>query len=122
NIREMRTVEDQILRTADLLRQQAAERDAHSRQREKTRIALEAAHADLESFTYSVSHDLRAPLRAVAGFSRILLDDHAGKLDTEGQRLLGVVIDGTAGMGRMIEAILTFSRTGRAELKMTTVD
>jgi light-regulated signal transduction histidine kinase (bacteriophytochrome) len=83
---------------------------------------LELANKDLESFSYSVSHDLRAPLRAVDGFSRILLEDYAGKLDAEGQRVLNVIREGTAKMSRMIDDILQFSRAGRTEITPTPVD
>jgi light-regulated signal transduction histidine kinase (bacteriophytochrome) len=83
---------------------------------------LELANGELESFSYSVSHDLRAPLRAIDGFSQILLEDYAAKLDTEGQRLLNVVRDSTVKMSRMIDDILAFSRAGRTELATGSVD
>jgi light-regulated signal transduction histidine kinase (bacteriophytochrome) len=83
---------------------------------------LEAANKDLEEFSYSVSHDLRTPLRAIDGFSRILLEDYGDKLDTEGQRVLNVVRDGTLRMGRLIDDILAFSRLGRLVIKAEPVD
>lgn len=83
---------------------------------------LETANRDLESFAYSVSHDLRTPLRAVDGFSKILLEDYADKLDAEGQRVLNVVRDSTARMSRLIEDILSFSRVGRAEISQLPMD
>jgi light-regulated signal transduction histidine kinase (bacteriophytochrome) len=83
---------------------------------------LEGANKELESFSYSVSHDLRTPLRAIDGFSRILLDDYAGKLDDEGKRLLNVVRDNTSRMGQLIDDILKFSRTGRLELAFSEID
>jgi signal transduction histidine kinase len=85
-------------------------------------MQLEAANKELEAFSYSVSHDLRAPLRAIDGFSHILLDDYAGKLDEEGQRLLSVVRDNTGRMGQLIDDMLQFSRTGRLELNFAQVD
>jgi light-regulated signal transduction histidine kinase (bacteriophytochrome) len=69
-----------------------------------------------------VSHDLRTPLRAIDGFSRILLEDYADKLDAEARRILNVVRAGTLKMGRMIDDILAFSRAGRLELKTVPVD
>lgn len=83
---------------------------------------LQAANADLESFSYSVSHDLRAPLRAIDGFAAILREDYAPVLDIEGQRLLKVVSDNAKKMGWLIDDILTISRAGRIELQMLTLD
>lgn len=83
---------------------------------------LETAIKELESFSYSVSHDLRVPLRAVDGFSRILIEEYQGKLDAEGIRLLDVVRGNTQKMAQLIDDILGFSRTGRAELAPEEVD
>jgi len=78
--------------------------------------------ADLESFTYTVSHDLRAPLRAISGFSGILLDEYTAVLDTEGRRLLDVIIDNTRRMGQLIDDLLSFSRLGRSEMNRSCID
>ncbi|MBI3479823.1 MAG: two-component sensor histidine kinase [Nitrosomonadales bacterium] len=83
---------------------------------------LEASNVELESFSYSVSHDLRVPLRAVDGFSRILLEEYQSKLDAEGQRLLNVVRDNTKRMAQLIDDILAFSRVGRVEVTRVEVD
>jgi light-regulated signal transduction histidine kinase (bacteriophytochrome) len=83
---------------------------------------LEGVNRDLESFSYSVSHDLRAPLRAIDGFSRILLEDYADSLDAEGQRVLNVVRDSTLKMAHLIDDILAFSRAGRIEMNPVPVD
>jgi PAS domain S-box-containing protein len=83
---------------------------------------LEAANKELEAFSYSVSHDLRTPLRAIDGFSRILLEEYTNKLDDEGKRLLNVVRDNTNRMGQLIEDILKFSRTGRVEITPAEID
>ena len=84
--------------------------------------ALEAANADLESFSYSVSHDLRAPLRAIDGYAQALLEDHAPRLDAEGQRLLGVVRENAQRMGQLIDGLLRFARFGRQAMTMTAID
>jgi signal transduction histidine kinase len=91
-------------------------------ERERAQAQLEAARDDLESFAHSVSHDLRAPLRAIEGFSRILQEDYGEKLDAEGNRVINVVRDSTRRMAKMIDDILAFSRVGRAALKVGPVD
>ncbi|MEI7995312.1 MAG: ATP-binding protein, partial [Methylococcaceae bacterium] len=83
---------------------------------------LEAANADLESFSYSVSHDLRAPLRAIDGFSTILREDYAAQLDAEGQRLFQVVSDNAKKMGQLIDDILFLSRASRHEMLINRID
>jgi len=74
---------------------------------------LEAANKELESFSYSVAHDLRAPLRAMDGFSRMAIEDFAPALPEEGQRYLHLIRDNAQQMGRLIDDLLTFSRLGR---------
>lgn len=83
---------------------------------------LELAMKDLESFSYSVSHDLRAPLRAIDGFVQILLDDHASQLDPDGHRMFGIVQDNARRMGHLIDDILAFSRAGRLEMDWQDID
>jgi signal transduction histidine kinase len=78
---------------------------------------LEAANRELESFSYSVSHDLRAPLRAVAGFSRILCEEYEPQLPSEARQYLHRVEDNAQQMGRLIDDLLAFSRLGRQAIK-----
>ncbi|HJQ63594.1 MAG TPA: ATP-binding protein [Burkholderiales bacterium] len=83
---------------------------------------LEAANKELESFSYSVSHDLRAPVRAIIGFSRMLAEEHDQKLDPESQRLLGIVQSEAHRMGALIDDLLAFSRMGRQAMQTTDID
>ena len=78
--------------------------------------------AELESFTYSVSHDLRTPLRAIDGFARLLREQYAHQLDEEGQRLLDVVYDSAQKMGTLIDGLLALSRMGRRDMHRRVVD
>jgi light-regulated signal transduction histidine kinase (bacteriophytochrome) len=83
---------------------------------EQRTAELEASTRELDAFAYSVSHDLRAPLRAVAGFSEILLEDHAAQLDSTGLDYLKRVCTAADRMSGLIDALLDLSRAGRAEL------
>lgn len=83
---------------------------------------LQDANKELESFSYSVSHDLRAPLRAIDGFSHILLERYIDKLDDEGKRLLNIVRSNTQRMAQLIDDILGFSRNGRLEMTVSDID
>ena len=83
---------------------------------------LEAANKDLEGFAYSVSHDLRVPLRAIDGFSQLVLKQYEDKLDDEGKRLLNVVRSNTKRMGQLVDDILAFSRAGRLEIRTSEAD
>ena len=75
-------------------------------QLEKEGKKLEDANNELEAFAYSVSHDLRVPLRAIDGFSRILVEDYQDELDDEGKRLIGIIRENTKKMGQLIDDIL----------------
>ena len=83
---------------------------------------LRAANKELEAFCYSISHDLRAPLRAIDGFSRIVVKDYEDRLDEEGQRMLGYVRSGAQQMGQLIDDLLAFSRLGRQALGPSPID
>jgi PAS domain S-box-containing protein len=83
---------------------------------------LEAANKELEAFSYSVSHDLRAPLRSVHGFTKILLEDYEASLDEEGKRICGIISSSATQMGALIDDLLSFSRIGRSRLNPSEID
>lgn len=95
-----------------LLEQKVAQRTAE----------LEASVRELEAFSYSVSHDLRAPLRAIDGFSQLLEQQVGPQLDNNGKRLLGIIKSNAVRMGELIDDLLEFSRTGRKEVRGTQVN
>jgi len=88
----------------------------------KRTAELEAANTELEAFSYSVSHDLRAPLRAVSGFAAIVLEEYSSRLPAEGQHYLERVRNGGQRMGELIDDLLAFSRLSRQPLNRQPVD
>lgn len=99
----------------DTLRNMNAELEARV---EKRTAQLEATNRELESFSYSISHDLRAPLRAIHGFSRLLLEEYGKYLPPEAQRLQNLVQENALRMSRLIDDLLAFSRLGRSPIQM----
>lgn len=102
-------------------------RDISERKRAEAAIAsakdaAESANRELEAFSYSVAHDLRAPLRGIDGFSQVLLEDYADKLDHEGQRYLGRVRESAQHMAQLIESLLSLARVTRGDLQHDQVD
>ncbi len=97
--------------------------NAQLEERVKERTAeLVAANRQLESFSYSVSHDLRSPLRAITGFTALLEEHMRDSLDDEGRRLLSVITENASKMRQLIDELLEFSRSGRAELTKRQID
>ncbi len=108
SLRGYRSANDELRRLNEALRARSA--------------AVETANRELESFSYSVSHDLRAPLRRIDGFGRILLEDYADRLDGEGAAHLARIREATRHMGQLIDDLLGLARVTRAEMNAGDVD
>jgi signal transduction histidine kinase len=95
--------------------------DLENKVEERT-AQLENVNKELEAFSYSVSHDLRTPLRAINGYSIMLKEDYEAELDTEGKRIIRNIISNAKMMGQLIDDLLSFSRLGKKELVLMTID
>src|ERR1019366_7983806 len=106
DITDRRRAKEEIQKLNERLEERVAERTA----------ALEAANKELEAFTYSVSHDLRAPLRHIDGFSKLLVERHRAELSPDAQEYVATIRDSAVHMGMLIDDLLNLARVGRKQL------
>jgi signal transduction histidine kinase len=113
---------DELADVARQANQMAASLDAIGRERDRAEAALKLANAELEVFSYSVAHDLRAPLRGMNGFAQVLLDTYKDKVDAEGQDWLQEILLNARKMGDLIDGLLALARVTRSDLRREHVD
>ncbi|MBC7615083.1 MAG: GHKL domain-containing protein [Pedobacter sp.] len=108
----LKKAEDDIRKLNDELEQKVIERTSQ----------LESVNKELESFSYSVSHDLRAPIRAINGYTRIIVEDYADKFDVSGIKILDAIINNSKKMGELIDDLLAFSKLGRKQVSLSEIN
>ncbi len=108
----LKKAEDNVRKLNDELEQKVKERTAQ----------LESVNKELESFSYSVSHDLRAPIRAIDGYTKIIAEDYADKFDEDGLKILKSIINNSKKMGMLIDDLLAFSKLGRKQVAFLEID
>lgn len=113
---------NELQKTNEALQSEIAERKEIEKLIELRTKLLEVTNKELESFSYSVSHDLRAPLRAIDGYTRMILRDQREKLTDDAKRKFDLIRSNTQIMGKLIDDLLSFSRLGRLELNMSKLD
>ena len=104
------------------IHQHEAELNKLNNDLEEKNEELKFLNKELESFSYSVSHDLRAPLRAINGYSRILIEEHAEDIDQEVERLLNIINENARNMGELVDNLLSLSKLGKREIQKGVVD
>jgi signal transduction histidine kinase len=110
--KELKNAEDDIRKLNDELEQKVIDRTAQ----------LESVNKELGSFSYSVSHDLRAPIRAINGYTKILVEDYGEKFDADGMTILHSIIHNSKKMGNLIDDLLAFSKLGRKQVTVSEID
>ncbi|MHB8896037.1 MAG: PAS domain-containing sensor histidine kinase [Candidatus Geothermincolia bacterium] len=119
DITDQRNAQRELKRYSEQLEELVKER---TQQLESTVNNLTALNQELEAFSFSVSHDLRVPLRAMSGLSQMLLEQRGEQLDEEGRRQMGLIVESTERMGALIEDLLGLSRAGRHDMSWTLID
>lgn len=138
NVRWIRTIGEAEFEDGKCIRIYGSFQDINERKKAEEKLAelnaelelkvkkrteqLEEANRELEAFSYSVSHDLRAPLRAINGYAKMLEEDYGSLLDSNGKRLIGIVRENARQMGQLIDDLLSFSRIGRKELEKSMIN